>query len=103
MGEEIDREKLVLETLKGLSKPIGEDEYHMIHKGLDATGRGLGFSYNLNYWEHFDERLKSKFGAVPISPGLHKIVEELVEKGLVKRDPENPIMIEYSGGDNGLP
>jgi len=88
-------EQDVLESLRKLNRTMGEDEYHMISSTLDSAGMGLGFEYELNYWEKVDERFRSRFGAVPYSSRLHEIIEGLVEKGQVARNPDNPIEITY--------
>lgn len=90
-------EELVLETLKDYKKPVGEDQYHMIHQAMDMSGCGIGFEYELKYWAQVDERFKSNFGAVPYSSRLHGIIESLIEKKLIKRDFQNPLIIKYCG------
>lgn len=92
----MDREEAtVLETFKGMGKPVGEDEYHMINQTLDLAGKGLGFEYELTYWNDVDKAFNSRFGAVPYSSRLHEIIEGLVKKGKLRRDPQNPIELEY--------
>lgn len=87
-------ETLVLETFRRLGKPIGEDQYHMLHQVIDFAGRGLGFEYNLTYWNQVDARFTSQLGAVPYSSRLHEIIEGLVERKQLQRNPKNPIELQ---------
>ena len=92
-----EEERVVLETFKRLGRTIGEDEYHMIQQTMDFAGKGLGFEYELSYWEHIDERFKSNSGAVPYSSKLHNIINGLEEKGFLERDKQNLINMRYLG------
>jgi len=96
-----DKERLVLETLIELGKPISEDKYHMMQSIMDDSGRGLGFRYELKYWNQVNGSYRSEFGGVPFSQELHDIIEGLVERGLVARTSDNPIEISYQGDQNG--
>jgi len=51
-------EQDVLESLRKLNRTMGEDEYHMISSTLDSAGMGLGFEYELNYWEKVGSLMK---------------------------------------------
>jgi len=92
----VDRKvEMVLDTFKRLEGSIGEDEYHMIHKNLDDSNRGLGFEYSLVFWRDVDEGFNSKYGAVPFSSELHRIIEGLVSEGVLSRSPSDPIVLVY--------
>lgn len=88
-------ESVVLGTFKRLGRPMGEDVYHMLHQVMDLAGRGLGLEYQLTYWHDVDKGFNSIFGTAPYSQRLHDIIESLVERGQLKRNPENPIELEY--------
>ncbi len=90
-------ETKVLETFRKLGRAIGEDEYHMINQTMDFAGRGLGFEYQLTRWHDIDEKFNSRLGAVPYSSRLHNIIEGLVKKRRIRRNPSNPIELEYCG------
>ena len=64
---------------------------------LHQTGKGLELDYQLIHWHDIDGRFKSRFGAVPYSPRLHRIIEGLIEKEQLKRNPQNPIELQYCG------
>jgi len=88
-------EKAVLLTLKELKGPIGEDEYHIIHKILDDSGMGLGLEYEFVYWEKINKDFKSGLGGVLYSSKLHNIINNLVNKGFIERNKKNLIEIRY--------
>jgi hypothetical protein len=97
------KETAVLETLRRFGKSMREDSYHITHELMDTAGAGLGFEYELTHWSDIDERFTSPIGSVPYSPELHGIIEGLIKKGYLRRNPENPIEIEYCGGLDGAP
>jgi len=93
------KQECVLATFKKLEEPIGEDEYHITHFDLDSNGQGIGFGYELAHWHDVDSRFISRYGprALPFSPELHGIIDDLVGRGAIKRNPNNPIELSYNG------
>ena len=79
-----ENERRVLETFRRIGKPIGEDEYHVIHEIMDESGTGLGFNYKFTHWQHLDPNFRSALGGVLYSPELHEIINGLVEKYVFK-------------------
>lgn len=96
-------EAMVLHTIQDKGEPISEDEYHKLHFAMDTTGHGLGFSYELTYWNQVDPNYRSEYGSTEYSAVLHSILGSLESKGEITRDNQNPIVFKYSGGNDQQP
>ena len=92
--EELTREEeTVMLLMKEVGRPIGEHEFHMIMKITQDLTKKTFYKFEFKYWEHVNENYKTGMGTVPYSQKLHEQIDELVRKGYMKRDSDNPIVI----------
>lgn len=78
------------------SGKIPEDLLHMtlsLAQGFLADGKGSGYNFELDCWNHIDKKFESKLEYSPISIELHKDIEDMIEKGYFSRDEIDPIAI----------
>lgn len=75
---------VILNTLKGINKPISEMYYHLFYKM--AEGKQRYFDFEEAKWEN-----NGRFELGPYSDELHGLINDLVTSGNVSRNYKGKI------------
>lgn len=88
-------ESFLIEVIES-KLPISEKDLHMV---MSIAGNVTGdpvYKFEPKFWPDVDERFSGEGGCLPFSRKLHDDIENLINKGFLERDEEDPLVLSYS-------